>query len=235
MAEQNGTKQGTYHLYAQVSKPYFSYKKPGDGNAYSMMIPQINNGNLTLKFTKSITTENRLDITCYLPYSRTMDIANILEGIMARRRDAFAKNQQYSTSEAYKIPISSFVSGKEELVGSLTIDTIMIDGTPRLRISYHQNDKNDSVEIVFCERPSSGEISASSTLEKIDYYDIGAYGFTTLIRAIQEPIPMIFYHMLDSLSNSLTKYISTVVGGRRNSNAIAPSTDYVRSESFEEF
>jgi hypothetical protein len=231
-----GQKQSNaaYHLYAPISKPYFSYKKPGESGSYSMLIPQIHSGNLTLKFTKFITSENRLDINCYLPYSRMIDFSNILEGIMARRRDSFAKNEPYSTSETFKIPVCSYLNGKEEQIGNLTIDTELIDGVPKLRITYFQNDKNDGVSIVFNDIVSVNKISASTKLVNLDYADVGAFGFVVLMKSLQEPLTMIMYHMLDATASSITRFVSTVIGGSRrtaqssNGSSTQPE-NYIRS------
>lgn len=215
MAE-NEQKRTNYDLYASVSKPFFSYKKPGEEKSYCMMYPQVHSHTITLKFSKVITSENRLDLTCYLSPSKLQDFVNILEGIMARRRDAFANHEYYSSDEAYKIPVTSFTGGKEEVIGALTIDTELIDGISRLRISYYQNDKNDSVEIVFNERLSTEETSGTPDFNKIDYSDIQAFSFVALMKDLITPHTSIMYGMINSAVSSLTRYISACFTNSRN-------------------
>ena len=217
MAE-NEQKRTNYDIYASVSKPFFSYKKPGEGNSYCMMYPQVHSHTITLKFTKAITSENRLDLTCYLTPAKLQDFVNILEGIMARRREAFANREYYSSDEAFKIPVTSFIGGKEETVGALTIDTELIDGISRLRITYYQNDKNDSVEIVFNERLTSEETSGTSEFNKIDYSDIQAFAFVTLMKDLITPQTSIMYGMINSAVSSLTRYISACFTNSRGGN-----------------
>lgn len=218
MAE-NEQKRTNYDIYASVSKPFFSYKKPGEGNSYCMMYPQVHSHTITLKFTKAITSENRLDLTCYLTPAKLQDFVNILEGIMARRREAFANREYYSSDEAFKIPVTSFIGGKEETVGALTIDTELIDGISRLRITYYQNDKNDSVEIVFNERLTSEETSGTSDFNKIDYSDIQAFAFVTLMKDLITPQTSIMYGMINSAVGSITRYISACFTNSRGGNS----------------
>lgn len=215
MAE-NEQKRTNYDLYASVSRPFFSYKKPGEGNSYCMMSPQIHSHILTLRFTKAITSENRVDLNCYLTPPKLQDFVNILEGIMARRRDAFVNHEYYSTDEAYKIPVTTYVGGKEETVGALTIDTELIDGISRLRITYYQNDKNDSVEIVFNERLPGEETSGTPDFNKIDYSDIQAFAFVALMKDLISPNTSIMYGMINSAVSSITKYISACFSNNRN-------------------
>ena len=217
MAE-NEQKRTNYDIYASVSKPFFSYKKPGEGNSYCMMYPQVHSHTITLKFTKAITSENRLDLTCYLTPAKLQDFVNILEGIMARRREAFANREYYSSDEAFKIPVTSFIGGKEETVGALTIDTELIDGISRLRITYYQNDKNDSVEIVFNERLTSEETSGTTEFNKIDYSDIQAFAFVTLMKDLITPQTSIMYGMINSAVGSITRYISACFTNSRGGN-----------------
>lgn len=220
----NETRRTNYDLYANVSRPFFSYKKPGDGNAYAMVVPQIHSHIITLKFTKSITSENRIDLMCYLTPAKLHDFVNILEGIMARRRDAFASHNYYSTDEAFKIPVTTFVNGKEESVGMLTIDTELIDGISRLRITYFQNDKNESVEIVFNERTSNEDITGTLAYDKIDFGDIGAFNFVLMMKELIGPQSSIMYGMINSAVSSITKYISACFSNRNNGGGFSRSS-----------
>lgn len=220
MAEnENNNKRVNYDLYANVSRPFFSYKKPGDGNAYCMMVPQIHSHIITLKFTKCITSENRVDLTCYLSPSKLEDFVNILEGMMARRRDAFASKNYYTTDEAYKIPVTRFTDGKEVSVGSVTIDTELIDGISRLRITYFDKEKNDSVEIVFNERLPGEAASGTMAIESIDYSDIQAFAFVSLMKDLVSPNTSIIYGIVNSAVSSLTRYISACFANSRNGNS----------------
>ena len=89
------------------------------------------------------------------------------------------------------------------------IDTEMYDGIPRLRLSYHDLEKNDSIEVVFNSRVPSGEIEASTNLDfKIDYADIEAYEFVTTFKELQDPLVPMMYRMQDAAVNTITKYIS---------------------------
>ena len=243
MAE-NEQKRTNYDIYASVSKPFFSYKKPGEGNSYCMMYPQVHSHTITLKFTKAITSENRLDLTCYLTPAKLQDFVNILEGIMARRREAFANREYYSSDEAFKIPVTSFIGGKEETVGALTIDTELIDGISRLRITYYQNDKNDSVEIVFNERLTSEETSGTSEFNKIDYSDIQAFAFVTLMKDLITPQTSIMYGMINSAVSSLTRYISACFTNSRggnggfksaNNNSYKPSNQGSSNDNYSDY
>lgn len=219
--QNNENRRVNYDIYSPVSRPFFSYKKPGDGNAYCMMVPQLHSHIITLKFTKSITSENRIDLTCYLSPSKLQDFVNILEGIMARRRDAFASHNYYATDEAFKIPVTRFTNGKEEAVGALTIDTELIDAIARLRITYFDNEKNDSVEIVFNERLPADSPSGTTNIESIDYSDIQAFAFVALMKELISPSTSILYGIVNSAVGSLTRYISACLsnrGGNSNNN-----------------
>lgn len=199
-----------YHLYAQMSKTFFSYKKPADGKAYAFVNIMYHDGKLTLRFKRGITSENVLDLTCYLSPAKAYDTSRLLEGIMGRRREAYAAGKNYQSDEVYKIPTSSYRDGQEVPTGYLMIDTEMYDGIPRLRLSYHDLEKNDSIEVVFNSRVPSGEIEASTSLDfKIDYADIEAYEFVTTFKELQDPLIPMIYRMQDSAVNTITKYIST--------------------------
>lgn len=216
MAE-NENKRVNYDLYSSVSKPYFSYKKPGEGSsAYCMLSPQIHSYNTTLRFTKSITSENRLDLNCYLSPMKFQDFVNILEGIMARRRDAYMSKSNYATDEAFKIPITRYNEGKDESIGSLTIDTELVDGIPRLRITYFENEKNDSVEIVFNDRIPTELASGTSKIDTIDYGDIKAFEFVMLMKELSDPSTSVVYGIVNSAVSTLTRYISACFSNNRN-------------------
>lgn len=208
--ESNENKQAqAYHLYAQMSKTFFSYKKPADGKAYAFVNIQYHDGKMTLRFKRGITSENVLDLNCYLSAAKAYDTARILEGIMGRRREAYAAGKNYQSDEVYKIPTSSYRDGQEVATGYLRIDTEMYDGIPRLKITYFDVEKNDSIEIVFNSRVPSGEIEASTNSDfKIDYADIEAYEFVTTFKELQDPLIPMIYRIQDAAVNSLTKYIS---------------------------
>lgn len=216
--QNNENKRVNYDIYAPVSRPFFSYKKPGDGNAYCMMYPQIHSHVVTLRFTKSITSENRIDLNCYLSPAKLQDFVNILEGIMARRRDTFANQGYYSSDEAYKIPVTRYVNGKEESIGALTIDTELIDGISRLRITYFDNEKNDSVEIVFNERVPGESPSGTGNYDKIDYGDIQAFAFVTLMKELISANTSILYGIVNSAVSAITRYISGCFSNSRTGN-----------------
>ena len=122
MAEETQNKSNQYHLYAQLSKTFFSYKKPSD-TGYAMMYIQYHNGMLTLKFRRAITSENKLEVSCYLPEGKAYDLAHLLEGIMARRRDAYINGVNYDSDEVIKVPCSAYRDGKDVNTGLLVIDT----------------------------------------------------------------------------------------------------------------
>lgn len=214
--QNNENRRVNYDIYAPVSRPFFSYKKPGDGNAYCMLVPQIHSNLITLRFTKSITSENRLDLTCYLSQAKLHDFVNILEGIMARRRDAFASHNYYATDEAFKIPVTRYSNGKEESVGALTIDTELIDGISRLRITYFENEKNDSVEIVFNERLPDNSSTGTTNLDTIDYSDIQAFAFVSLMKELISANTSILYGVVNSAVGAITRYISACFSNSRN-------------------
>ena len=128
---------------------------------------------------------------------------------MGRRREAYAAGKNYQSDEVYKIPTSAYRDGQEVPTGYLMIDTEMYDGIPRLRLSYHDLEKNDSIEVVFNSRVPSGEIEASTNHEfKIDYADIEAYEFVTTFKELQDPLVPMMYRMQDAAVNTITKYIS---------------------------
>lgn len=229
----------TYHLYAQMSKTFFSYKKPADGKAYAFVNIQYHDGKMTLRFKRGITSENVLDLNCYLSPAKAFDTARILEGIMGRRREAYAAGKNYQSDEAYKIPTSSYRDGQEVATGYLRIDTEMYDGIPRLRITYFDNEKNDSIEIVFNSRVPSGEIEASTSNEfKIDYADIEAYEFVTTFKELQDPLIPMIYRIQDAAVNTLTKYISTcfrnLSGRQPNTSGYSGGSSYGGDEEFTE-
>lgn len=212
-----------YHLYAQMSKTFFSYKKPADGKAYALMNIQYHDGKIMLHFKRGITSENVLDLNCYLPAAKAYDVSRILEGIMGRRREAFAAGKNYQSDEVYKIPTTSFRDGQEVPTGFLMIDTEMYDGIPRLRLTYNDSEKNDSIEIVFNSRVPSGEIEVSTNLDyKIDYADIEAYDFVVTFKELQNPMIPMIYRMQDAAVNSITRYISSCF--RNNGNIRQPNS-----------
>lgn len=199
-----------YHLYAQMTKTYFSYKKPADGKAYAFVNVLYYNDKLMLKFKRGITSENVLDLNCYLPTAKAYDVSRILEGIMGRRREAYMAGKNYQSDEYCKIPTSSFRDGQEVATGFLIIDTEMYDGIPRLKLTYTDIEKNDSIEVVFNSRVPSGAIESSSNGDfKIDYADIEAYDFVTTFKELQNPIIPMVYRIQDAAVNSITKYISS--------------------------
>lgn len=212
MADENRNNQ-QYHLYAQLSKTFFSYKKPSD-TGYAMMYIQYHNGMLTLKFRRAITSENKLELSCYLPDGKAYDLAHLLEGIMARRRDAYANGVNYDADEVIKVPCSAFREGKDVNTGLLVIDTEMYDGIPRIRVSYTDFEKNDTVEIVFNSRVPNGAIEAKAKANNIDYADIAAFEFINILKEVQNPLVPIMYRIQDSAVSAITKYISSCFGNR---------------------
>lgn len=244
MAEEK-KKYNAYHLSVQMSKTYFSYKKPGDDKAYAMMYVSYYNGLLTLHFKRGITSENVLDLNCYLPDAKAFDLSRLLEGMMARRRDAFAEGKNYDADEVIKVPTTSMRDGgKEVSTGLLTIDTEMFDGIPRVRVSYTDYEKNDTIEVVFNSRVPSGQIEAKCKLNKIDYADIQAFDFINILKELQNPMVPIMYRIQDAAVNSITKYISACFSGNRNrggdsasysQNNSGGSGDSYNSESFDPF
>lgn len=230
MADENTpAKKTAYHMYAQLSKTYFSYKKPGDDKAYAFMYVQYHNNMLTLHFRKSITSENTVDLNCYLPDAKAYDLANLFEGMMARRRVAYENGQNYDSDEVIKCPIVSYRDGKDVAVGLLVIDTEMYDGIPRVRISYTDNEKNDTVEIVFNSRVPSGAIEAKAKANKIDFADIAALELSTVLKELQNPLVPIMYRFTDAAVNSITRYISACFGNRNNSSGV--SNSYAQSSA----
>lgn len=219
MAEENTQKKSVYHLYTPLSRTYFSYKKPGDDKAYAFMYLQYHNNMLTFRFRKSVTSENTIDLSCYLPDSKVFEISNLFEGMMARRRVAFENGQNYDSDEVIKCPITKFNEGKDVAVGLLVIDTEMYDGIPRVRISYTDNEKNDTVEIVFNSRIPSGAIEAKAKAANIDYADIAAFELVNTLKELQNPLVPIMYRFTDAAVSSLTKYISACFGNRNSNNA----------------
>ncbi len=219
MAEENTQKKSAYHLYAPLSRTYFSYKKPGDDKAYVFMYLQYHNNMLTFRFRKSVTSENTIDLSCYLPDSKVFEISNLFEGMMARRRVAFENGQNYDSDEVIKCPITRFNEGKDVAVGLLVIDTEMYDGIPRVRISYTDNEKNDTVEIVFNSRIPSGAIEAKAKAANIDYADIAAFELVNTLKELQNPLVPIMYRFTDAAVSSLTKYISACFGNRNSNNS----------------
>lgn len=207
-----------YHLSSPISKPIFSAERPSQ-NGYSMVIPQIFDGNLYLKFTKSITSENKIELSCYLNQSKLNDIANILEGIMARRRDAFNNKQSYDATERYVIPITKFSQdGVEKQVGSFNIDTPYVNNIPRLKIEYCDIEKSESVSIIFKDRVSEKGIEKSADFETIDLEDVSAYYFTLMLKQCIDPSTNILYYMLDSLLSNINKTIYSLLNGRRQND-----------------
>lgn len=234
--------QQAYHIYAQMSKTFFSYKKPADGKAYAFVNIMYHDGRLSLRFKRGITSENVLDLTCYLSAAKAYDTSRLLEGIMGRRREAYAAGKNYQSDEVYKIPTSSFREGQEVATGYLMIDTEMYDGIPRLRLSYHDVEKNDTIEVVFNSRVPSGEIEFSTGLDfKIDYADIEAYEFVTTFKELQDPLIPMIYRIQDSAVTAITKYISACFknlnGGNRPSggyNNSSGTPNYGGEEEYSE-
>ncbi len=219
MAEENTQKKAPYHMYAQLSKTYFSYKKPGDDKAYAFMYLQYHNNMLTLRFRKSITSENTVDLSCYLPDAKVFEVSNLFEGMMARRRVAFENGQNYDSDEVIRCPITRFNEGKDVAVGLLVIDTEMYDGIPRVRISYTDNEKNETVEVVFNSRIPSGAVEAKAKAANIDYADIAAFELVNILKELQNPMVPIMYRFADAAVSSITKYISACFGNRNSNNS----------------
>lgn len=213
MAEEK-KKYNAYHLGVQMSPTYFSYKKPGDNGAYAMMYVNYYNGMTTLHFKRGITSENVLDLNCYLSGGKAFELSRLLEGVMARRRDAYAAGQPYDESEVIKIPVTSMRSGTEVSVGLLVVDTEMYDGIPRMRFSYTDNEKQDTIEIVLNARVPNGQIEAKCKQNLIDYADIQAFELVNVLKELQDPIIPMVYRIQDAAVNSITKYISACLGNR---------------------
>ena len=228
MAGETPAKKTAYHLYAQLSKTYFSYKKPGDDKAYAYMYVQYHNNMLTLHFRKSITSENVVDMNCYLPDAKVFELSNLFEGMMARRRIAYENGQNYDSEEVIKCPIVSYRDGKDVAVGLLVIDTEMYDGIPRVRISYTDTEKNDTIEVVFNSRIPSGDIEAKAKACKIDFADIAAFELSTVLKELQNPLVPIMYRFTDAAVNSITRYISACLGNRNNASGV--NSNYATSQ-----
>lgn len=198
-----------YHLSAQVSDTYFSYKKPSDGKAYAMMYIKMYDNRISLHFKRGITPDNVVDLDCHLHEAKAYDLAQWLEGFMARRRDAYLIDKPYDADEIIKIPTTSMRNGTEVPVGILVIDTEMIEGIPRLRVTYTDNEKNDSIEIVFNKRVPNGSIEMSRPNSfKIDYADVSAYKFVTTLKELQNPIVPLMYKLQDAALSTTIKFIS---------------------------
>ena len=202
MAEEK-KKYNDYHLNVQMSRTFFSYKKPGDGGAYALMYVTYYNGMISLHFKRGITSENVLDLNCYLNDGKAYDLSRLLEGIMGRR-----------------VPTTSFRDGKEVATGVLVIDTEMYDGIPRIRVSYTDSEKNETIEIVFNSRVPSGPIEAKCKANMIDYADIQAFEFVNVLKELQNPMVPIMYRIQDAAVGSLSRFIKSCLGGgnRNNSN-----------------
>lgn len=243
MAEEK-KKYNNYHLTVQMSNTFWSYKKPGDNGAYAMMYVSYYNNMLSLHFKRGITSENVLDLSCYIHDGKAFDLSRLLEGMMARRRDAYAEGKNYDADEVIKMPCTSIRDGKETSVGLLVIDTEMYDGIPRVRISYTDYEKNDTIEVVFNSRVPSGAIEAKCKANNIDYADIQAYNFVNVLKELQNPLVPIMYRIQDAAVNSITKYISACFANR-NGNATKGepssynnnigSTDSYSADSYEPF
>jgi hypothetical protein len=217
MAEEK-KKYNNYHLSVQMSNTFWSYKKPGDNGAYAMMYVTYYNNMLSLHFKRGITSENVLDLSCYIQDGKAFDLSRLLEGMMARRRDAYAEGKNYDADEVIKMPCTSVRDGKEVSVGLLVIDTEMYDGIPRVRVSYTDHEKNDTIEIVFNSRVPSGAIEAKCKANSIDYADIQAFNFVNILKEVQNPLVPIMYRIQDAAVNSITKYISACLSGRNGGN-----------------
>ena len=229
MADENTQKKTAYHLYAQLSKTYFSYKKPGDDKAYAFMYVQYHNSMLTLHFRKSITSENVVDLNCYIPDAKVFELSNLFEGMMARRRVAYENGQNYDSEEVIKCPISAYRDGKDVAVGLLVIDTEMYDGIPRVRFSFTDNEKNETIEIVFNSRIPSGAIEAKAKAANIDFADIAAFELANVLKELQNPLIPIMYRFTDAAVTSITKYISACFSNRNNASGV--SNNYASQSS----
>lgn len=221
-------KKGPYHINPQLSRTYFSYRKPSD-TGYAMMHIGYFNNMLKLHFRKMITSENIVDLDCFLPDAKAYDISRLIEGVMARRRDAYIDGKNYDADEVIRCPTSSYREGKEVPTGMLVIDTEMFDGIPRLRITYNSTEKQDSVEIVFNARVPSGQIESKCKTNGIDYADIMAYDFVNTFKELQNPLVPIIYRIQDAAVSSITKYISACFGNRNNNSG--GNTDYRTASS----
>jgi len=206
----NGSKSTSYyHLSAQVSDTFFSYKKPSDGKAYAMMYIKMYDDRISFHFKRGVTSDNVLDLDCYMHEAKAYDISQWLEGFMARRRDAYMQSKPYDADEMIKVPMTSFRNGTEVPVGTLVIDTEMIEGIPRLRITYTDNEKNDSIEVVFNKRVPNGTIEMSKpNAFKIDYADVGAFNFVTTFKELQNPLVPIMYKFQDAALSTIIKFVS---------------------------
>lgn len=221
MAEEK-KKYNDYHLNVQMSRTFFSYKKPGDGGAYALMYVTYYNGMISLHFRRGITSENVLDLNCYLNDGKAYDLSRLLEGIMGRRRVAYENGQMYDADDVIRVPTTSFRDGKEVATGVLVIDTEMYDGIPRIRVSYTDSEKNETIEIVFNSRVPSGPIEAKCKANMIDYADIQAYEFVNVLKELQNPMVPIMYRIQDAAVSSLSRFIKSCLGnGYRNNNQTA--------------
>jgi hypothetical protein len=139
--------------------------------------------------------------------------------MMARRRVAFENGQNYDSDEVIRCPITRFNEGKDVAVGLLVIDTEMYDGIPRVRISYTDSEKNETVEIVFNSRIPSGAVEAKAKAANIDYADIAAFELVNVMKELQNPMVPIMYRFTDAAVSAVTKYISACFGNRNSNNS----------------
>lgn len=118
----------------------------------------------------------------------------------------------------------------------------MYDGIPRVKISYTDYEKNDTIEVVFNSRVPNGKIEATCKVNNIDYADIQAFEFVNVIKELQDPLIPMVYRIQDAAVNSITRYISSCFSGRQggnkgdtasynqnaggNSGGYSPSADY---------
>ena len=221
-----------YHLSAQVSDTFFSYKKPADGKAYAMMYVKMYDNRVSLHFKRGITADNVVDLDCHMHEAKAYDIAQWLEGFMARRRDAYMADKPYDADEMIKVPITSFRNGTEVPVGLLVIDTEMIEGIPRLRVTYTDNEKNESIEIVFNKRVTNGSIEMSVPNQfKLDYADVGAFKVVTTLKELQNPLVPLIYKFQDAALSTTIKFISRCFSRNehRRATSMAPRGDWKSS------
>lgn len=237
MAEEKKS-SGSFHLYAQVSKTYYSYKKPGDGKAFTSMYVQNHDGMITFRFHKQVTSENKQDLNCYLPISKLWAFARILEGMVARRRDAYLKGENYNPSESWTIPTTAYRDGQEVSTGKLTLDTEMYDGVPKVRLTYTDFEKDQSVEFVFNSRVPNGDITGTNLDGlKLDFADLDVFNFTSIVKTIVDeinPNADYMYRLADSIVNDLKRYISGCFRNMNGGNRGASSTSSFNNQSFGE-
>lgn len=163
-----------------------------------------------LKFSKRMSEENVLELTCFLSSMRVVELGHMLEGMMGRRRDAFMNDQPYS-EDSFRIPLTKFDKNinMDTEVGDLTVATELVDGIPRVKLTYYEAKADKRIDVVFYTREVINVATSSfNDAVKIDIHDVGIYLFLEQIKLGNKTETTFGYNTANAIVNAVSKFFN---------------------------